>query len=342
MSASSPELQTEPNPDPAVEATPVETISAVICTRNRGQRLSLALESLLRQTGIEPSRAEVIVVDNNSTDDTRQVAESFRSRMPFHYVIVEEPEVGLGNARSKGLGTAGGDVVAFLDDDAIVSEMWLTAHLAAYSFAEDVGGVMGRILPEWEAERPEWLDSSLERFLTIVDYGDKPFLLEREDLTPVGANMSFRRAALHEAGGCDPTFGAQRGGGIPHFQEDTDIGLRVRAAGWKLLYWPDAWVRHGVPADRLSWQWFRQRLIEQGRAECYLDLKRFGWTVVLKRLTLGVCVRGPVLGGAALGDYLLGNKARAARRGSVTFFHLGYTTGFWKLVRRSVRTEVYH
>jgi|DewCreStandDraft_4_1066084.scaffolds.fasta_scaffold01055_8 GT2 family glycosyltransferase len=324
MPASSPDLQTEPNPDRVVDATPVQTISAVICTRNRGQRLALALESLVKQTGIDPSRAEVIVVDNNSTDDTRQVAESFRSRMPFHYVIVPEPAVGLSNARNRGLDVASGDVVAFLDDDAIAADSWLAAHFAAYSFAANVGGVMGRILPEWESPRPDWLDPLLEPYLTIVDYGDDAFVLERKGLTPAGANMSFRRKAVQSVGGFDPVFGFGGTLGIPH--EETELARRLRRQGWMLVYWPDAWVRHAVSAERLTWRWFRRRIFLQGRGDYYLDLKHDGLLRILKRLAFVVVLRGMVFGLVSLVDFARGDTAHAARRAAVTLYSWGYVS----------------
>ncbi len=325
MSVASRETQAGPGPASVTEAPPVQTISAVICTRNRGRRLCLALESLLRQTDIEPDSAEVVVVDNHSTDDTREVAESFRSRMPFRYQIVEEPEVGLSRARNRGLKVASGDVVAFLDDDAVASERWLAAHLAAYSFAERVGGVMGRILPEWEAERPDWLDPALEPFLTIVDHGETPFLLDRPGLTPVGANMSFRRAALEEAGGFDPDFGFGGTLGIPH--EETEISHRLTRDGWVLVYWPDAAVRHGVTADRLTWQWFRRRILAQGRGDFFLDARLYGPFRAIKRLGLGSWLRGAFLAVVALADLAVGKRARAARRFSVVLYRTGYLAG---------------
>ena len=326
MPAPSPDLQTEPNPATPADAAPVQTISAVICTRNRGQRLSLALESLVKQTGIDPSRAEVIVVDNNSTDDTRQVAESFRSRMPFAYTVVSQPAVGLSNARNRGLEAAGGDVVAFLDDDAVASERWLAAHLAAYSFTDSVGAVIGRIIPEWEAARPDWLDPALEPYLTILDYGDEPFVVVKPGLAPVGANMSFWRRAASGAGQFDPAFGFGGTLGIPH--EETEFAFRLARQGWQIVYWPAASVRHSVSAERLTWKWFRRRILEQGRAECCLDLKRFGLTCVLRRLILGLAVRGPVLGLAAVVDYAVGDRACAARRAGAALACLGYFQGF--------------
>lgn len=297
-------------------------LSVIICTRNRGPKLTNALESLLVQRDVDPSTVEVVVVDNGSTDNTAEVALSFGPRMPYKYKVATEPRPGVSFARNKGLEEAEGEVVAFMDDDAVALESWLAGHLEAYRWRDRVGGVMGRIIPVWEAPRPDWLDPLLEPYITVVEYGDQPFELTDPALAPVGANMSFSRKALEEAGGFDPNFGFGGLKKIPH--EENDIALRMRRKGWLLLYWPAAAVRHGVPADRMTLKWFRRRILDQGRADYFFDLKHRGKGWIMRRVLLEVPVRAPVLGGAALLDLILGNRSRAARRGSVPLYYLGY------------------
>lgn len=313
------------------------TLTAVICTRNRAARLGVALESLAVQTGVTADQFDVLVVDNGSSDNTLEVAEEWGKKLPFRLTTAVEPRMGVSFARNKSVEVARGDVIAFLDDDAIANAGWAAGHLDAYKSDPMVRGVMGRILPIWEAERPDWLDSSLETYLTVADYGEEPFDVSGTGHAPVGANMSLSRQAMLDAGGFDVRFGFGGLMKIPH--EENDIASRIQRLGWKIVYWPRATVRHGVPADRMTLKWFKRRVFDQGRGEYLFDVEHHGRGRVLKKAVIGALVRGPVFAAVASIDYLLGNRARAARRASVSWYLLGYLKELACVRAHSSRTE---
>lgn len=119
------------------------TVGVIIPTRNRADLLHHALEALSRQTRAPD---EVIVVDNGSTDHTRQVAEQFSGRLPIRYLF--EPTPGAGQARNAGIRQSTSDILAFTDDDCIPDENWL--HFIELDFLRDphIGMVAGRVTPQ--------------------------------------------------------------------------------------------------------------------------------------------------------------------------------------------------
>lgn len=265
---------------------------------------------------------DVLVVDNGSTDNTLEVAAQYSERLPFDLSTASEPRQGISFARNKSLEAARGDIIAYIDDDAIAGPDWAVQHLKAFESDQAVRAVMGRILPVWEAERPDWLDPLLESYLTVCDYGDEPFDLAGTSHAPVGANMSLSRQAMIDVGGFDVRFGF---GGLDKIPgEENEIARRMWARGWKIVYWPAACVKHGVPADRMTLKWFRKRVFDQGRYEYLFDAEHAGAAQIARRVLTGALARGPALTAAACLDLVTGNRARAARRASVPWATLGY------------------
>ncbi len=316
---------------------PHKTITAVICTRNREKRIPMALDSLAGQTGIDAAQFDVLVVDNGSTDATMEVVESYKSKMPFRISTAFEPHQGVSFARNRSLESACGDIIAYMDDDAAANPDWAVAHVEAYESDPAVRGVMGRIYPIWEGERPGWLDPLLESYLTIADYGDEPFNVADVGQAPVGANMSFLKQAMLDVGGFDVRFGFGGLQKIPH--EENDIALRIQAQGGKVVYWPRATVRHGVPADRMTVEWFKKRVFDQGRGECLFELEHKGKAAVVKKAVISGLIKLPVFSAAAVIDCVLGKKARAARRASVSWYTLGYIKELVKPFRPAPEKE---
>jgi glycosyltransferase involved in cell wall biosynthesis len=244
-------------------------VSVVVCTHNRAKYLARALASV----GAQESRGtsyEVVVVDNRSTDDTPAVVERFAATgAPVRYVY--EPELGLCNARNRGWREAAGEIVAYLDDDAVALPGWLAAVSDAFTFAPNVGVAGGRVEPIWEGARPGWLGDDVAMSLTILDWSPDPKLIK--DLRMqwlVGANLALPRAVLEEVNGFDP--GLDRVGTQMLSSGDVFLEKRVQARGYQVLYYPAMAVRHLVPADRLRKEWFRRRYYWQGISDAVMQL----------------------------------------------------------------------
>jgi glucosyl-dolichyl phosphate glucuronosyltransferase len=244
----------------------VITGTIAVCTRNRAAILPQCLASLAGQLA-GPDQIETLVVDNGSSDSTAGVLREWEQAGAGRRVVTE-PVAGLSRARNAALEAAKGDVVLFVDDDALVPPTWARAHLAAY---EDlaVGMAGGPIGLVWPAGRPDWLGDDLLQWYSILEQGDdvRPF---PGDHGPYGTNMSVRRAAALDAGGFDPQLG--RIGNRLLSGEEPDLTRRLTVAGWSVLYVPAAAVVQQVLPERLGRRWLLRRGWGQGLTNARLGL----------------------------------------------------------------------
>jgi glycosyltransferase involved in cell wall biosynthesis len=264
-----PAAQRELQPEMRLVDQPASSIqiSAIICTHNRASYLGAAIDSLLAQQ-LPAAHFEVIVVDNASTDDTRQVVEA-RSDERLRYVY--EPVTGLSVARNRGANLAQAEILAYLDDDAVASPHWLAELLAAYQHNEKLAIAGGRVTLLWATNSvpPRWLSAGLAGNLGAYDLGPEPLLIDRPGLTPRGLNYSIRRQFLDQVGGFDPSLG--RVGKNLLSNEELHMTELALAQGWQVAYLPAAHVAHNVAPERLNRAWFLSRGWWQGISECYRE-----------------------------------------------------------------------
>jgi glycosyltransferase involved in cell wall biosynthesis len=240
-------------------------VTVIMCTYNRCESLAEALESVAASQMPDFIDWEVLVVDNNSKDRTREVAAEFCQRQPGRFRYIFEPQQGLSNARNAGIREARGEVIAFMDDDETVAPMWLQ-NLTA-SFHDGIwAGAGGRVCPPGDFRQPKWLtldggvmDSS--GVLALFDAGPSAGKLEKP---PFGANMAFRKSVFEKYGGFRPELG--RCGNDLIGNEDTEFGGRLLAAGECLRYEPSAIVYHPVSKERLNKKYFLAWWFAYGRA----------------------------------------------------------------------------
>ncbi|HWF50810.1 MAG TPA: glycosyltransferase family 2 protein [Solirubrobacteraceae bacterium] len=234
------------------------TVTVLICTRNRAESLRLTLASLAADTSCVP--AEVLVVDNGSTDHTAAVLRSARGETTRPIVLRTEATPGLSPARNAGIRAAIGDWIVFTDDDVTVLPGWLDA--LARRFEPGVSGVGGRIVPRFLGERPPWLGSD-NTHLTLLDYGEAPFEMGLNAL-PIGANMAIRaevlRAMLPEP--FDVTLGHRGAVALSH--AETFLLWKLASARHRLVYAPDAVVEHRISPGRTSYGAVRRRVFQAG------------------------------------------------------------------------------
>ncbi len=243
--------------------------SIVIATYNRAPVLRETLASL---AALEPRAPwEVIVVDNNSPDGTRQVVEAAASGFPAPLRYAFEREQGRSAALNHGFGLATGDIIVTTDDDVRVGSNWLTRIDAALE-AQQCDYVGGRVVPRWEAPPPAWLpkrNGQLWAVIALLDYGAEP--LRFGTRVPLGVNMALRRASLDRVGGFDTRIGRRAGTLLG--QEVREWCLRAHAAGLTGFYVPDIVVEHLIPRDRLTKRYFRRWFYWRGvsRAMLYAE-----------------------------------------------------------------------
>ena len=145
-------------------------ISVVVCTYNRAALLREALRSLFAQKA-ENISYEIIVIDNNSSDDTPATVESLKSESPVPLRYFRESRQGNAYARNAGVEQSEASIIAFLDDDCTADENWLTTIKCAFDRDPELDFVGGRVLPVWESDPPSWLNTSHWAPLALLDYG---------------------------------------------------------------------------------------------------------------------------------------------------------------------------
>jgi len=231
-----------------MDSAPV-TVSVVVCTYDRGLVLDRAVRSLVTQT-LDFSRYEVIVVDNGTPDGTQAVVRRLQAQYPaVRLLLIEEPRQGLSYARNTGTRGGSGQYIAFIDDDAVAPPEWLQ------TIAETIEAchvrptaVGGPILPLYEALKPAWFKDEYE----TRTCGTTERLLRRGE-TLSGSNMAFEKCALERSGGFAVHLGMR--GDLLSVGEETDLQWRMQrdlVHANAFLYSPAIWVRHSVPAAKMT------------------------------------------------------------------------------------------
>ncbi len=245
---------------------PDTLISAIICTHNRDTYLGAAIDSLLAQN--IAVGFEVIVVDNGSSDRTASVVKQ-RSDPRLKYVF--EPVLGLSVARNTGANNASGEILAYLDDDAVASVSWLQVLYSAYQANSKLAIAGGKVTLLWPegTQPPRWLSPGLAANLGAYDLGTSVVYIENPGLTPRGLNYSIRNSFLAEVGGFDTNLG--RVGKNLLSNEELQMTELALLRGWQVAYLPDALAAHNVSKERLNRSWFFSRGWWQGISECYRE-----------------------------------------------------------------------
>ncbi len=240
-------------------------LSVILCTHNRSRSLATTLASVSRILPPSGESWELIVVDNNSADDTAQVIQSFAASAPFEVRYVFERKTGLSHARNSGIAEARGEILAFTDDDVTIDSGWLRELKQTFD-RFDCLGVGGRIVQVWNfLKPPSWLvtegPGSLMSAILGFELGPEPCQMK---IAPFGANMAFRRMAFEKYGLFRTDLG--KVGTKPMTGEDTEFGNRLLAQGERLAYSPHAVVYHPVDKERTTKKYFERWYFNYGRS----------------------------------------------------------------------------
>jgi glycosyltransferase involved in cell wall biosynthesis len=237
-------------------------ITVAICTRNRAALLEMAVRSVLPQMNGD---AELLIVDNASTDDTPAVVARLASSSPC-ITACREAELGISVARNTAFKKARGQFVLFLDDDETAEPDWLAAYqqFLFVPASGNIAAVGGAVFNKYAAPPPKWVNAS-----ATFDRGDLPKRLFHPD-SLCGGNAAYRRETALAVGMFDMQLGRR---------EDTDLIFRLQKAGYEIWWLPGAVILHHVPAYRMRFREMMRGRFNDGRFIAIQRLKsrRVGW-----------------------------------------------------------------
>lgn len=240
----------------------------MVCTYNRSQLLKQCLESL--STLIAPSQGlvwEILVIDNNSTDDTKNIVEEIKSKSRVNLRYFIETQQGIVFARNRAVKEARYGIIAFVDDDETADKNWLE-NMAGTFKSYDPDCVGGKMLPAgWPEKLPAWFTQELHLFASIYDRGDA--LIEWTSVdqnTPYSGNIAYKKSVFDKLGYFDISMG-RRGKDSVSGGEEQDLNIRILENGGKIIYQPKAVVYHAFRPQFLKKSYYRNISFYQGQAE---------------------------------------------------------------------------
>ena len=257
-------------------------ISVIICTYNRDKYIYNVLKSLALGT-LEHSAYEIILVDNNCTDNTRSEVDHFCNVFPqvsLRYFV--ETNQGLSHARNRGIRESKGDILVYVDDDATVNPEYLKTYADWFESHPETDAAGGPIIPHYETgSEPKWMTYFIKRLLTgYLYFGDKAKPFPGQNY-PGGGNAAYRSRVFEKVGLYNVELG--RNGDSLGGGEEKDIFDKMKREGMQFVYLPQAILYHSIPGYKLEADYFNRLTAGIGQSERARTL-RIGKSSYRKRL----------------------------------------------------------
>ena len=240
-------------------------ISVIICTYNRDKYIYNVLKSVT-ENDLDTSLYEVVLVNNNSTDNTESECKRFAINFPnisFQYHV--ELNQGLSYARNRGIAEAKGNVVVYVDDDATVNAEYLTTYYRFFATNENAYAAGGPILPVYETEEPKWFSHYTRQLVTGRLYFGNEAKEFSKGTFPGGGNAAYRKSVFDKVGLFNPELG--RKGNSLIGAEEKDLFDKMVDNAIKFYYLPNAILYHIIPPTKLTRDYFQRLTYSIGKSE---------------------------------------------------------------------------
>lgn len=248
-------------------------ISVVICSYNRCDDLQRTLETLCKSVVPAECKWELLVLDNNSQDNTKSVCQTFQGRMPLHYIF--EAQQGKSCALNRAIKEATGDLLLFTDDDVDITEEWISEYFRAAERNPTFMYFGGKVLSSWQGKPPQWFieNSDWLQGNPSVNWGDEQITIAHIDKRFfLGANIGIRRAVFDEGLRYNDEIGPKgqfQEGNARHGAEELDIQRKILLRGQCGLYLPTAIVYHRDPIHRMTEKYLRYYYAQMGEMDAF-------------------------------------------------------------------------
>ena len=256
-------------------------ISVIICTYNRDKYIYNVLKSLADNT-LAHDCYEIVLIDNNCTDDTISECERFVRDYPsINFRTFTEEHQGLSYARNRGIKESVGDILVYVDDDALVNKEYLQTYADFFDQHPEIDAAGGPIIPQYETEEPQWMSPITKALVTGYKYlGNQPKEFPQSDY-PGGGNAAYRATVFEKVGLFNVELG--RKGDSLVGAEEKDVFDKMTSLGMRFYYLPDAILYHLIPEKKLSKGYFDRLSYSIGKSE-QMRTKQIGKTKYAKRL----------------------------------------------------------
>jgi len=239
-------------------------ISVIVCTYNRQEYLPDCLKHLAKQSA-QKEHFQVLIIDNNSTDNTASIAKEFINLNPqLNAKYFCEKNQGHTFARNRGIKEAKGDILSFIDDDAFVDHNFISEIQSYFNQNKNVSAIGGKILPVYEEEHPKWMSKYLLTLVSALDMGNSPKKFKGSKF-PIGANMAFRSEVFEKYGHFNTDLG--RRGSELEGGDEKEVFLRLKKEKEEIHYVPSVKVDHIIPQKRLTMKYIKGLGIGVGSSE---------------------------------------------------------------------------
>ncbi len=240
-------------------------LTAIICTYNRAKYIGPLLESIAAND-LPKTEYEILLVDNNCTDNTREICDIFAATHPdVQFSYTTEPEQGLSAAKNRGIKEAKGDIIVYIDDDALIDSWYLRTYAEWFAAHPETMACGGPIEPLYETTEPEWMTPYTKALLTAwMNYGTKV----REyphGRYPGGGNVAYRKSVFDQVGLFNTALG--RKGGNLMGSEEKDIFDKMHSQNMQILYLPTPVLHHIIPQTKLDEPYFNRLTLQMGISE---------------------------------------------------------------------------
>jgi len=244
-------------------------VTAIVCCHNSAAVITPTLKALSRQEIPSACGYEVILVDNNCSDETVELARQAWQGMGFPLRIEREDTPGLIHARKRGVAAARYDVVMFVDDDNALAPDWVVKIRALFRERPDVGIIGGRNIADIQGAKPWWFD----RFESMYACGPRAEAAALNPKKNFGAGLAFRTPLIRSVLFSElPLFLTGRTGAQLTLGEDSEMVMRSQLLGWDFFYDPSLILRHRILGKRLQWAYLKELAGEGGKAWILLHI----------------------------------------------------------------------
>lgn len=281
-------------------------LSVIICTYNRDKYIYNVLKSLAENT-LPPEKYEIVLVDNNCTDNTQSECARFAHDFPsVTFRSFVETNQGLSHARNRGISESQGDILVYVDDDALVNREYLLTYAEFFEQHPDIEAAGGPIIPRYETEEPDWMSYFTKALITGYKYlGDKSKEFPKNDY-PGGGNAAYRASVFEKVGLFNVELG--RKGDSLVGAEEKDIFDKMTTLGMRFYYLPNAILYHLISEKKLSKEYFDRLTYSIGKSERMRTLAIGKWKYA-KRL-ISECIKWTASIVLCIGHTLMGHPKK--------------------------------